>query len=325
MFVFFAALSGFVITVMNGVNSIFTATAGSIPAILIIHLSGLVTVMLVLLFRGKAERTAARGAKPPFYLCIAGVFGVGVVFLTTVCFARIGASLTTALSVFGQIVASALIDSTGFLGMTRYPFRKRKLVGLAIITAGIAVMAGNLKMDLPFILLAFTAGAVNMVGTVINARLAVRIGLFRGVRINYIAGFSTIIVVALLARTDLSGLAAAVVKTGPFVAIGGGFLGVVVVASTNFVMPRIPALYASLVMFVGQSLAGILIDAIVYGTFSWREPAGTAIILAGLMANIILEKAAASKALGQPARVRAWGTRPHSVLKGSAGDRQGGR
>ena len=56
------------------------------------------------------------------------------------CVARLGASLTTCLSIAGQLLFSIPIDHFGLLGMRRLRFDPKRLPALGLIAAGLALV-----------------------------------------------------------------------------------------------------------------------------------------------------------------------------------------
>ncbi|MCF7945065.1 MAG: DMT family transporter, partial [Spirochaetia bacterium] len=141
--------------------------------------------------RNASEPNAAdRKASAPFYLYIGGVIGVLMVFGNNICFIQLGTSVTLAAGILGQSLASLAIDTTGFLGLPKYGFNKKKIVGLMLNLFGILLMVQNWQIDFGYLLFALFVGSLTIVQMSINARLAERIGLFRGVRVNYIGGIS---------------------------------------------------------------------------------------------------------------------------------------
>ena len=64
----------------------------------------------------------------------------------TVIIPRFGAASFVAFILIAQLLTSAAIDQFGLFGMTRRPADAMKLIGLAVIIAGIAIMEiGNLR------------------------------------------------------------------------------------------------------------------------------------------------------------------------------------
>jgi uncharacterized membrane protein YdcZ (DUF606 family) len=287
-----APLIGAVITIMNDVNSRFSELAGVLLATVVIHVVGLAVVSAVLLVR----REEARREPLPLPYYLGGFVGVWTVFSSMYAFSTLGASFAVALGLLGQTLFSLAVDATGFMGRRKYPVSLRSLPGIVLAMAGVAVMAGNWRSDAPAMLVGLASGALPGLTFIINSELGRRKGIFRSTRINYITGLATILLIMAVIRPPAGSIAqaaAAVRSAGaaaPFLILGGGVTGVVVVSGINFVFPQIPAFSATLLMFAGQAMTGVIIDAIVTGAFDARKIAGTLILLAGLGVNALLAK-----------------------------------
>jgi len=273
-----APFLGAFITLMNRLNSDLADVVGTYASSLVIHLAGLGAVSLVLLRR--PEPRPAR--RPPLLRYSGGLVGLATVFLCNAVYGALDASLAVALALLGQMLGSILVDATGFLGRTKRPFTARSLPGLALALAGAAALSGGGRAAPGLIFLAVAAGALPLVSITLNARLAQDIGLFRGVRANYLVGLAaTLLLAPLFGRAGLAGLAAAG-SAKPLQLAGGGILGVALVAGTNLVFPRLPALQASILMFSGQLLSGLAVDAASGAAIQARTPLGLLAVLAGL-------------------------------------------
>ncbi|MCF7953048.1 MAG: DMT family transporter [Spirochaetales bacterium] len=269
--------------------------------------------------RKASEPNAAdRKASAPFYLYIGGVIGVLMVFGNNICFIQLGTSVTLAAGILGQSLASLAIDTTGFLGLPKYGFNKRKIVGLMLNLFGILLMVQNWQIDFGYLLFALFVGSLTIVQMSINARLAERIGLFRGVRVNYIGGISAslaalIIVLAISsggsvssgglgsaggagvsntgeAAADFSSLLSVLGSIPVYILIGGGMLGVLIVTGSNIILPKIPTIYTSLLNFFGQIVTALITDALIFDILSVRRLLGALLIFIGIAVNVYIEK-----------------------------------
>jgi len=281
LFGLLAPAVGALITVMCGINSALSLKVGALYAILFIHCAGFVAVSAFCAARRNEPR---RDGRAPAYLYLAGCVGVGTVFGTNMAFNALGASLAVALALLGQTLFSLAVDATGFLGRRRYPLSARRLPVLAMVLAGIACMAGRGTSGLSAVavLLGLAAGVSNGLNSILNAELGLRIGLARSTRINYIAGLATTVALIAVLRPPLEGLPRSAAEAGPLLLAGGGFLGVVVVASSSYIYPRIPAFSATLLVFAGQALAGLAFDFIALGRLDASKALGIGLVVAGL-------------------------------------------
>ena len=115
MYALLASLIGGIITVMNGINSLFSARVGNLAAVLCIHIVGLSSVTLVLLFRREGRE---RERRTPSLLPVRGrrCGCRNRLCLQSSPSLTIGASLSVALALLGQMLGSIAVDMMGFLG-----------------------------------------------------------------------------------------------------------------------------------------------------------------------------------------------------------------
>lgn len=137
MYKLFAILIGFLITVMVSINGKLASFLGDYTSVLVIHMVGLVSISLILLTSKKRIRVN-KGI--PIYLFAGGAVGVFVVLFNNICFKNLGVSLTLALGLLGQSIASGIIDHFGLFGMTESKFKPKKFLGFGLIAIGIAIM-----------------------------------------------------------------------------------------------------------------------------------------------------------------------------------------
>jgi transporter family-2 protein len=99
---------------------------------------------LTLPFYG-APTLAQLGTAPP--ISYAGGLLIGFYALSaTIIIPRFGAASFVAFILIAQLVTSAVVDQFGLFGMAKRPVDTVKLIGLAVIVAGIAIMEiGNLR------------------------------------------------------------------------------------------------------------------------------------------------------------------------------------
>lgn len=281
----FTIAIGAVITLMAMFNSVLGAETGQLFANLVIHLVGLSTVSLLI---PAFERQRVR-LPVPFYLYGGGVCGVFLVFSNNICFAILGASLTLSLGILGQSLGSILADNSGFLGMTRYRFDPRKLYGLATIFLGIVVMIEEWRLNAFFIVIALFTGMLVVLIMVLNTQLALRVGLLRGTRYNYLTGLATVMLIIAVRGVDWPASLAVLPGLHPIYIVGGGITGVLCVAGINFVLPHIPVIYGTLLLFVGQVVTGLAIDYFYYALLSRQKLLGALLVVAGLGINMFFD------------------------------------
>ena len=71
----------------------------------------------------------------------------------------------------------------------------------------------------------------------------------------------------------------------PFYIFLGGAIGVSVVYFSNIIIPKIPVVYSTLLLFVGQVVTGIIIDFFVMSEISFSKLVGAIVIIIGILYN----------------------------------------
>ena len=107
---------------------------------------------------------------------------------------------------------------------------------------------------------------------------------------NYIVGLATTLALVAVVRPPVAAAVHAVAGAGPLLLLGGGLMGVVVVTGMSVVFPRVSAFSATLLLFCGQALTGVLVDALTEGFFDARKLIGTLVLLGGLGLDTALSR-----------------------------------
>lgn len=138
-----------------------------------------------------------------------------------------------------------------------------------------------------YLILAIIGGCLTTMSMVVNASLGKRIGVFQATLVNYIGGVILSIVILLSLRIPLG-----LNNSGdiPFYAFLGGALGVIGVTSFNYIIPKIPTIYTTLLTFVGQIFAGIIIDYFRFNYLSKGKIIGGILIILGLLYNSNIDR-----------------------------------
>lgn len=134
------------------------------------------------------------------------------------------------------------------------------------------------------ILLAVLGGVLTTLSMVVSSTLGKRIGLIQSTIIHYIGGLvgGIFILIGLGSATTPSIME---MSNIPIYIFLGGIIGVMVVYISNVVIPKIPVVYSTLLMFSGQMICAIIIDAIVIGDFPILKLVGAIIVVLGIFYN----------------------------------------
>ncbi len=137
MYYFLSVLAGVLIAGMVVQNGRLADFYGVYASTLFIHVVGL---LFSLVFMAAKREPLRPKHHPAFKYYIGGVVGVATTLFNNMAFGHISISAILALTLLGQSITSFFIDSFGLFEMEKHPLDNRKLFGVALIAAGIALM-----------------------------------------------------------------------------------------------------------------------------------------------------------------------------------------
>lgn len=283
-----ATAIGSMISVMVVFNTRFGQVSTMALSFLANHLIGIISITIIMAFLRIKRGHAPVRRKARWYLWFGGLFGFLIINANYITITNIGATLSMATAVFGQSLGSLLFDLTGFMGMRTYTISRKKAITLSFSFIGIAIMAsGGGRFSIPYVVIGVLTGIVTMIQMVYNSRFASYKGVLFSARNNVLSGF--IIAIVIYGFTSAGETLEALKNIGSVplhLLFGGGLLAVGVVTGTNYVIPRIPAIYSALLLSSAQIITSIILDTVMFQLFSPRLLAGALVILAGMLGNV---------------------------------------
>ena len=138
-----AVVAGIAVAFQGATNQGLLKSAGIGPALVVntvVVLIGAVGLWLV-----TGAKTTFFPASASWTLYLGGVFGFIIIAAAVLVFPRLGAAYAIALMVCGQCLAAMVIDHFGLMGMERSPATLPRVIGLALVAAGVVVfrLSGN--------------------------------------------------------------------------------------------------------------------------------------------------------------------------------------
>tara|TARA_B100000965_G_C19369774_1_gene659787 strand:+ start:369 stop:785 length:417 start_codon:yes stop_codon:yes gene_type:complete len=124
---------------------------------------------------------------------------------------------------------------------------------------------------------------------IINSKLAEKIGMLQGILMNYLVGLLFSIIFMLVNFNSMN-FSTEIFSLIPFWAYLGGVIGIIGIAINNAVLPKIGAIYATLLIFIGQLFMGITIDFFIGNSISKGKIIGGLLILGGMVYNSYIDK-----------------------------------
>jgi len=135
-----AALVGAGLTVQVGMNATMRLAIGSpMLAAIVNFVVGLAGLAIVALASG-ARWTPGSAATVPAWAWFGGLLGAAYVASTTVLGPRLGAATLLALTLAGQMAAALAVDHYGVIGFPQSPLTASRLVGAALLVAGVLLI-----------------------------------------------------------------------------------------------------------------------------------------------------------------------------------------
>lgn len=272
------------ISVMVVFNGGLNAQMGFGLSMVVIHISGLLAILMVLLI--KREKPSFPRMHSVWYS--AGLLGILTTVFNLVAFGHISVSAMMALGLLGESMSSLMVDHFGLMGIPVRKMRREKVWGLLIILAGIAIMLTDFVL-LP-VIVSFCAGITVLLSRLVNGGLSRKSSVTSATLVNYLVGLTGAGLLALFV-----GVQTPVNFQGPVTNYLGGAVGTVIVIISNFVVGKIASFYMTLTLFVGQVTAGLLLDMMLQGAFPARNALGGLFVLLGLTLNLWQDRAHAQR------------------------------
>ncbi len=140
-----------------------------------------------------------------------------------------------------------------------------------------------------YIVLGILSGATIVVARMCNAGLGDRIGSYRSTFYNYITGLVGAVLLFFATDGVLPADIAQPIQTAMYL---GGLVGVLNMIISNYITPKMSAYVMTLLVFISQLAAGVVIDALTGNGVSIGKVVGGILVLLGLLYNQNLDKKA---------------------------------
>jgi len=283
----FSILAGVLIAIMVVLNGGLTSHYGVYEATVIIHFIGLIFVSILLAAK---HEIALPNKKLPFYLYLGGAVGVATIVFNNVAFGKISVSAILALCLLGQCISSLMIDQFGLFGMQKSCFPKNKLTGIVFVVLGIMIMVSLFEVEMLIpIVLSLASGFTVVLSRTISARLAQETTILKSTFYNFFIGLviSCIIIVAVGGYGQLS--SKILISSNIWIYLGG-IIGVFVVLFSNAIVTKISSFYMTLLLFIGQVFAGLILDILLTHSFTPRNLIGGIFVATGLALIMWVDK-----------------------------------
>ena len=133
-----ALLSGALMSVQGVFNTQVTKTTGMWVSNGWVQLTAFAVCVAAWFITGR-DSSASLAKVEPKYVLLGGVIGAGITWTVIKSIEMLGPAKSALLIVVAQLLVSYLIELFGLFGMDKEPFEWRKLIGMVIAAAGIAI------------------------------------------------------------------------------------------------------------------------------------------------------------------------------------------
>lgn len=208
------------------------------------------------------------------YVYLGGAMaGVGFNLINIILFAKLGASITTLLTVTGGLIIGILIDHFGWFGVVINPISATVLVGATLMITAIALSQSTKKTSasaikkhkqtkLPWIIIGILSGSLPPLQTAINGKLRILTGSpLQAAFISFLVGTMILFLLVWIKQRQLKiptknnkG------KRLPLWIYFGGVFGVFVVTGNIILLPELGSVLTTMVFLFGQMTMALLID-----------------------------------------------------------------
>ncbi len=126
---------GIAVGLQSPMASIIGQRLGTMESVFILHFGGAVLSAIFLVFSRGGQ--LAQWRTLPWYVLLAGFFGLVVVIAVSTTIPRIGVTATIVLIVAGQLVIGLVLDHFGWLGATVRPIEWSRVIGIVVLFIGV--------------------------------------------------------------------------------------------------------------------------------------------------------------------------------------------
>ena len=147
-FIIIALCAGFALATQAAINSQLAGSLIGQPVVaaFISFLTGSIVLFIICCWKADLAIAWQHIPKQPWWKLIGGPLGALVVFTTIFLAPKIGITNMLFFIIVGQLIAAAIIDHFGLLGMHARPMQIWHIIGLLIIACGLIVFFFGKKL-----------------------------------------------------------------------------------------------------------------------------------------------------------------------------------
>jgi bacterial/archaeal transporter family-2 protein len=140
-YLLFGFAAGAMLPIQFGINAqLATWLDSPLRATLVSFAVGTLALLVVMLAADRDWPSGDRIAGAPWWVWAGGLLGAFYVLGSVVTAPKLGAATLVAVILAGQAVASLLVDHFGWVGFEENPITPGRLLGIALVGAGVALV-----------------------------------------------------------------------------------------------------------------------------------------------------------------------------------------
>jgi bacterial/archaeal transporter family-2 protein len=139
-----ALIGGAILPVQVALNSLLKGYVGQpMQVTFISYLAGTIASLIICLFLRYPFPNLTSLSQTSWWMWIGGCLGTLYVWSTIFATPKIGAGLTLALTIAGQMIAALFLDHFGLIGLTKYPASPLRITGTVFVIIGVSLVAAQ--------------------------------------------------------------------------------------------------------------------------------------------------------------------------------------
>jgi transporter family-2 protein len=129
--------AGGLVALQAPINSKLGKAVGTFAAASVSFAIGLAVLVVIALVFGNGFGKLGEALHIPWYYLLGGVLGAAYVTTVLLSVREIGAGSVAAATITGQLTASVIVDQLGILGLQQRSLTVTRVLGLALLAAGV--------------------------------------------------------------------------------------------------------------------------------------------------------------------------------------------
>jgi transporter family-2 protein len=130
-------VAGGLVAAQAPVNAALSRITGSLGAGTVNFAVGFAILVVLTFLVGGGLAAGDDQEQLRWYYLVGGAMGVGIVVTTLITVKTLGAGGVTAATIAGQLTLSLVLDRLGFLGLAERPLSLERMIGVALLAAGV--------------------------------------------------------------------------------------------------------------------------------------------------------------------------------------------